>query len=149
MENTQSPSSEQQNTQSPSGEQQNLASESGDPAGFSTMGVILVIVGLVALFRRVDVGLGWLFGLGIGIWLVYLGVTRALTSSGSGQNIQWGHANWLLVVLGLLIGVSAISSVLFTDTLIFPIVVVLVGAGILLQRYMCRRNRKVGILQTQ
>ncbi len=90
-------------------------------AGVPVWGVLLILIGVVALFGNLGIGLGWIFGLALGSWFVYLGA----------RPVQEGEPiNWWLVALGLLIGLGAISSG-FLDKLIFPTVLVLVGLGIL------------------
>jgi 4-amino-4-deoxy-L-arabinose transferase-like glycosyltransferase len=100
-------------------------------AGVPVWGVLLVLVGVIALFGNFGIGLGWVFGLALGAWFVYLGV-RGMQA---GQQV-----NWWLVGLGLLIGLGALSSG-FADTLVFPIVLVLVGLGILGEHYLTRQNQ--------
>ncbi len=101
-------------------------------AGVPVWGVLLIIVGAIALFGTLDIGLGWIFGLALGTWFVYLGVRR----------MQEGEsANWWLVGLGLLIGLGSISTG-FVDRLVFPLVLVLVGLGIILEYTMSRQMQK-------
>src|SRR6476469_5406371 len=70
-------------------------------AGVEVWGVLLVLVGLIALVGNFGIGLGWMFGLALGAWFVYLGV----------RHVQAGQpVNWWLVGLGLLIGLGAVSS---------------------------------------
>jgi 4-amino-4-deoxy-L-arabinose transferase-like glycosyltransferase len=92
-------------------------------------------VGVIALFNSFDIGLSWIFGLALGAWFVYLGV----------RHMQEGRpVNWWLVGLGLLIGLGSISTP-FTNIgngdVIFPIVLVIVGLGILAEQYLFRQNR--------
>jgi hypothetical protein len=93
--------------------------------------VLLIVIGAVAIFGRLGIGLGWVFGLALGAWFVYLGWRPAQ----EGRPI-----NWWLVGLGLLIGLGAISTG-FAAREIFPIVLVLVGLGIIAEQYLLRRNR--------
>jgi hypothetical protein len=100
-------------------------------AGIPIWGVLLILVGLSVLFEGFGFGIGWVFGLALGVWFVYLGV----------RNVQQGEAvNWWLVGLGLLIGLGAISAS-FADELVFPIVLVLVGLGIL-GEYVLNRQKQ-------
>ena len=52
---------------------------------------------------------------------------------------QGQPVNWWLVGLGLLIGLGAISTG-FTDKLVFPVVLIIVGLGILAEYGMFRQN---------
>jgi hypothetical protein len=99
-------------------------------AGVPVWGVLLILVGLIALFGNLGIELGWIFGLALGAWFAYLGV----------RHVQEGQpVNWWLVGLGLLIGLGAISTgFAFTDKLVFPVVLVLVGLGILVEHSMSR-----------
>ena len=102
-------------------------------AGLPIWGILLVLIGLSALFGNLGIGLGWIFGLALGGWFVYLGV----------RNVQEGQSvNWWLAGLGLLIGLGAVSTG-FLDKLVFPAVLMLVGAGILVEHYLSgqRENR--------
>src|ERR1043166_9046098 len=96
-------------------------------AGIPVWGVLLILVGVIALLDNVGIGIGWIFGLALGTWFVYLGV----------RHVQEGQqVNWWLVGLGLLIGLGSISSgFAFTDKLVFPLVLVLVGLGLLGEHY--------------
>jgi hypothetical protein len=99
-------------------------------AGIPVWGVLIIIVGVAALFGNFGIGLGWVFGLALGSWFIYLGV----------RPLQSGHAvNWWLVGLGLLIGLGAISTG-FADKFVFPVVLVIVGLGILGEHYFDRRR---------
>lgn len=102
-------------------------------AGVPVWGVLLIIIGAIALLGNYGIDLGWFFGLALGAWFVYLGV----------RHVQEGQpANWWLVGLGLLIGLGAITSgFAFVDKLVFPVVLVLVGLGILGEHYMSRQNQ--------
>lgn len=100
-------------------------------AGVPVWGVLLILVGAIALFGNLGIGLGWIFGLALGSWFVYLGV----------RNMQNGAPiNWWLVGLGLLIGLGAVS-VGFLDKLVFPMVLVFVGLGIISEYWVSSRNR--------
>jgi hypothetical protein len=100
-------------------------------AGLPVWGVLLILVGAIALFGNFGIGLGWLFGLALGAWFVYLGM----------RHVQEGGAiNWWLVGLGLLIGLGAVTSGFF-DQLVFPIVLIAVGLGILAERVWSQQNR--------
>jgi hypothetical protein len=100
-------------------------------AGIPVWGVLLILVGVIALLGNYGIGLGWIFGLALGAWFVYLGV----------RHVQEGQAvNWWLVGLGLLIGLGAISTG-FADKLVFPTVLVLVGLGILGEYVWSRQNQ--------
>jgi hypothetical protein len=100
-------------------------------AGLPIWGVLLILLGVIALFDTAGIGLGWIFGLALGAWFVYLGV----------RNVQDGKPiNWWLVGLGLLIGLGSISTS-FLDDLVFPLVLVLVGLGILGEYALNRQNR--------
>lgn len=97
-------------------------------AGVPAWGVLLIVIGALALLSNLGWDLGWLFGLALGAWLVYLGVRRA----------QVGEpVNWWLVGFGLLIGLGSISTG-FTDKLVFPAVLIIVGVGILAQQTLLR-----------
>jgi hypothetical protein len=99
-------------------------------AGIEVWGVLLILVGAIALVGNFGIGLGWMFGLALGAWFVYLGV----------RHVQAGQpVNWWLVGLGLLIGLGAISTG-FLDQLIFPSVLVIVGLGILAE-YVLNRQK--------
>lgn len=100
-------------------------------AGLPIWGVLLIIVGAVALLDNVGIGVGWIFGLAIGAWFVYLGVRHYNQS---------GDINWWLVGLGLLIGLGSVSTG-FADQFIFPVVLIIVGLGILGQQYMSRQRQ--------
>ncbi len=102
-------------------------------AGVPIWGVLLVLIGVIALFDNMGLGLGWIFGLALGAWFVYLGVRH----EAEGQPI-----NWWLVGLGLLIGLGAISTG-FLDKLVFPIVLVVVGLGILGERYLSGQSQSL------
>ncbi len=100
-------------------------------AGVEVWGVLLILVGAIALVSNFGIGLGWMFGLALGAWFVYLGV----------RHVQAGQpVNWWLVGLGLLIGLGAISTG-FLDQLIFPSVLVIVGLGILAE-YVLNRQKQ-------
>src|SRR5207302_664207 len=85
-------------------------------AGVPAWGVLLILVGILALFGNLGIHLGWIFGLALGTWFVYLGV----------RHVQEGQpVNWWLVGLGLLIGLGALTSgFAFADKLVFPVVLV-------------------------
>lgn len=102
-------------------------------AGVEVWGVLLVLVGLIALVSNFGIGLGWMFGLALGAWFVYLGV----------RHVQAGQpVNWWLVGLGLLIGLGAVSSGLnLFDQLVFPSVLVIVGLGILAEFVLGRQKQ--------
>ena len=70
-------------------------------AGIPVWGVFLVLVGAIALLGNFGFNFGWIFGLALGAWFVYLGVRH----SQEGRQI-----NWWLVGLGLLIGLGAVST---------------------------------------
>jgi hypothetical protein len=99
-------------------------------AGVPFWGVLLILVGIIALFGNLGIGLGWIFGLALGAWFVYLGMRRVQ---------EGGQVNWWLVGLGLLIGLGAISSG-FLDKLIFPAVLIIVGLGIMGEYVLGRQN---------
>ncbi len=100
-------------------------------AGVPFWGVLLILIGAIALFDNLGVGLGWVFGLAIGAWFVYLGV----------RHVQEGaKVNWWLVGIGLLIGLGSISTG-FVDKLVFPIVLIVVGLGILAEFSWNRQNQ--------
>jgi hypothetical protein len=100
-------------------------------AGIEVWGVLLILVGVIALVGNFGIGLGWMFGLALGAWFVYLGV----------RHVQAGQpVNWWLVGLGLLIGLGAISTG-FLDQLIFPSVLVIVGLGILAEYALNRQKQ--------
>ncbi len=100
-------------------------------AGVEVWGVMLILVGAIALVGNFGIGLGWMFGLALGAWFVYLGV----------RHVQAGQpVNWWLVGLGLLIGLGAISTG-FLDQLVFPSVLVIVGLGILAE-YVLNRQKQ-------
>src|SRR6476469_7794664 len=81
-------------------------------AGLPVWGVLLILLGMIALLGNLGVGVGWIFGLALGVWFVYLGIRPA----------QEGRpVNWWLTGLGLLIGLGAISTG-FLDQLVFPLV---------------------------
>lgn len=101
-------------------------------AGVPVWGVLLIVVGGIALLGNFGFDLGWLFGLALGTWFVYLGVRRGTAQGGE-------QINWWLVGLGLLIGLGSVSTG-FTDRLVFPFVLILVGVGILGQQYIRRPN---------
>jgi hypothetical protein len=94
-------------------------------------GVLLIIIGAIAIFGNLGIGLGWVFGLALGAWFVYVGLRPAQQSR---------PINWWLVGLGLLIGLGAVSTG-FADKVIFPIVLVLVGLGIIAEQYLLRQNQ--------
>jgi hypothetical protein len=100
-------------------------------AGVPVWGVLLILIGAIALLGNFGIGLGWLFGLALGAWLVYLGVRHVS---------EGGQINWWLVGLGLLIGLGSISSGL-VDQLVFPIVLIIVGLGIVGQQYLSRQDQ--------
>ena len=102
-------------------------------AGVEVWGVLLVLVGLIALVSNLGISLGWMFGLALGAWFVYLGV----------RHVQAGQpVNWWLVGLGLLIGLGAVSSGLnLFDQLVFPSVLVIVGLGILAEFVLGRQKQ--------
>ena len=101
-------------------------------AGVPVWGLLLIILGVVALLGNIGIGAGWIFGLALGAWLVYLGV----------RHVQEGQpVNWWLVGFGLLIGLGAVTSgFAFADNLIFPAVLVIVGLGILGEHYLSRER---------
>lgn len=102
-------------------------------AGLPVWALLLILLGVVALFGNFGIGLGWLFGLALGAWFVYLGV----------RHMPEGQAvNWWLVGIGLLIGLGAVTSGLaFADKLVFPLVLVVVGVGILAEHYLSRQSQ--------
>lgn len=100
-------------------------------AGVPFWGVLLILVGALALLGNVGLNVGWIFGLALGAWFVYLGVRHQAI----GEPI-----NWWLVGLGLLIGLGAISTG-YADHLIFPVVLILVGIGILGEQTLNRQPR--------
>jgi hypothetical protein len=97
-------------------------------AGVPVWGALLVAIGLIALLGNFGLNLGWLFGLALGTWFIYLGVRHTATGE---------PVNWWIVGLGLLIGLGSISTG-FTDQLIFPVVLIIVGLGILGERTLNR-----------
>lgn len=96
--------------------------------GVPFWGILLILIGMIALLGNFGLSLGWIFGLAIGSWFVYLGVRHVP----EGQ-----QANWWLVGIGLLIGLGSISTG-FADKLVFPVVLIVVGLGILGQQYLRR-----------
>ncbi|HET9493447.1 MAG TPA: hypothetical protein VFR15_04375 [Chloroflexia bacterium] len=102
-------------------------------AGIPVWGVILILVGAIALLGNFNIEVGWIFGVALGAWFVYLGV----------RHMQAGQpVNWWLVGLGLLIGLGAVASGwAFTDDIVFPIVLVVVGLGILAEHYWSRQRQ--------
>lgn len=102
-------------------------------AGIPVWGVLLIVLGVVAFLGNFGVGVGWVFGLALGAWFVYLGA----------RHIQQGRPiNWWLVGLGLLIGLGATAGGLgFTDEVIFPIVLIVVGIGLLGEFYLSRERQ--------
>jgi 4-amino-4-deoxy-L-arabinose transferase-like glycosyltransferase len=103
-------------------------------AGVPIWGVLLILVGIIALLGNFGIGLGWIFGLALGTWFVYLGIRHAQ---------EGGPVNWWLVGLGLLIGLGAMSTS-FLDKLIFPAVLILVGLGIMGEYVLGRQNQNPG-----
>ena len=102
-------------------------------AGIPVWGVLLIVLGVVAFLGNFGVGVGWVFGLALGAWFVYLGA----------RHIQQGRPiNWWLVGLGLLIGLGAAAGGLgFADEVIFPIVLIVVGIGLLGEFYLSRERQ--------
>ena len=106
-------------------------------AGVPVWGVLLIVIGVVALLGQAGLNMGWLFGLALGAWFVYLGVRQALVASPDAATVG-EPVNWWLVGLGLLIGLGSISSG-FADRLVFPGVLIIVGLGILGQQAWYRQ----------
>jgi hypothetical protein len=104
-------------------------------AGIPVWGVLLIVLGVVALFGNFGIGIGWVFGLALGAFFVYLGV----------RHVQEGKpVNWWLVGLGLLIGLGAATSGLaWADEIIFPIVLVVVGVGLLAEHFWNRDRQAI------
>jgi len=100
-------------------------------AGVPVWGVLLIVVCVIALFGNLCIGIGWIFGLALGTWFVYLGVRHVS---------EGGAANWWLVGLGLLIGLGAISTG-FLDKLVFPVVLIIVGLGIMAEYSWSHQNQ--------
>ena len=99
-------------------------------AGVPVWGILLILLGVAALVSNFGLDLGWLFGLALGAWFVYLGV----------RHVPHGEeVNWWLVGLGLLIGLGSITTG-FTSHLVFPIVLIVVGVGILGMQFLRRPN---------
>jgi hypothetical protein len=96
-------------------------------AGVPVWGALLIVIGMVALLGSFGLALGWLFGLALGAWFVYLGVRPALARAP--EDAASTPIHWWLVGIGLLIGLGSITSG-FADPLVFPIVLILVGLGI-------------------
>ena len=102
-------------------------------AGIPVWGVLLILIGIIALLDTTGIGGGWLFGLALGAWLVYLGVRHVP----EGQPV-----NWWLVGFGLLVGLGSVTSgFALVDKLVFPAVLVLVGLGILGEHLLTRQNQ--------
>lgn len=102
-------------------------------AGVPVWGVLLILVGVLALLGNFGIGVGWILGLALGAWLVYLGVRKVPEAV---------PINWWLVGFGLLVGLGAISTgFAFTDTWVFPMVLVLVGLGILGEYVLGRQTQ--------
>ena len=101
-------------------------------AGVPVWGVLLIAIGVVTLLGQTGLDMGWLFGLALGAWFVYLGVRHALGVNPDTAAVS-EPINWWLVGLGLLIGLGSISSG-FADHLVFPAVLIIVGLGILGQQ---------------
>ena len=101
-------------------------------AGVPVWGVLLIVIGVVALLGQAGLNMGWLFGLALGAWFVYLGVRHTLVVNPDAATAA-EPVNWWLVGLGLLIGLGSISSG-FADHLVFPAVLIIVGLGILGQQ---------------
>ena len=105
-------------------------------AGVPVWGVLLVGIGVLALLSNFGLSLGWLFGLALGSWFVYLGVRPVLAAEA--QVAAGAPINWWLVGIGLLVGLGSISTS-FTDRLVFPAVLIIVGLGIIGQRAWTRQ----------
>ncbi|MEO8285220.1 MAG: hypothetical protein ABI670_02150 [Chloroflexota bacterium] len=100
-------------------------------AGVPFWGLLLILIGGIALLGNFGLSVGWVFGLALGVWFIYLGV----------RHLPEGQStNWWLVGLGLLIGLGSVSSSYF-DRLVFPIVLIVVGLGIVAQQYLRRPGR--------
>jgi hypothetical protein len=104
--------------------------------GIPVWGVLLILVGAIALLGNLGIGVGWVFGVALGAWFVYLGV----------RTVQEGQqANWWLVGLGLLIGLGSLASgfaLTDKDNVIFPTVLVLVGLGILAEHFIINNRNQ-------
>jgi hypothetical protein len=104
-------------------------------AGVPVWGVLLIVIGVVTLLGSFGLNVGGLFGLGLGIWFVYLGARPVITPTAPG--VAGEAVNWWLVGIGLLIGLGSISSG-YADQLVFPVVLILVGLGIVGQQALTR-----------
>jgi len=101
-------------------------------AGVPVWGVLLIAIGAVALLSNFGLNFGWLFGLALGTWFVYLGVRPTLAPTPDDAAAR-EPIHWWLVGIGLLIGLGSISSD-GMDRLIFPVVLIVVGLGIVAQQ---------------
>jgi hypothetical protein len=109
---------------------QRLARWRQERAGVPIGAVLLIVIGLSLFFGNFGLSVGWLFGLALGAWFVYLGLRPAARHE---------PINGWLTGLGLLIGLGAVSTGV-TDQVVFPVVLVIIGLGILGQQFVSRQN---------